>query len=57
MIKNKRIKKNWTNEDLSILIWVTAKFCQINGIKDVYYGIVSIFLILRASRIGIQFLP
>ena len=42
MIKNKRIKKNWTTEDLSILIWITAKYCQFNSIKDVYYSIVSI---------------
>ena len=55
MVKNKRIKKNWTNEDLSILIWVVAKYCQSNLIKDVYYGIVSITLMLERIRLVAHF--
>ena len=28
MIKNKRIKKNWSEEDVKILIWVVSKYCD-----------------------------
>ena len=37
MIKNKRIKKNWSEEDIKILVWVISKYCQmqrIDSIKD-----------------------
>ena len=37
MIKNKRIKKNWTMEDLLILIWVVGKYVHVRNISDVYY--------------------
>ena len=44
MIKNKRIKKNWSEEDLKILVWVISKYCQFHGISHVRDGMVSNFL-------------
>lgn len=35
MIKNKRVKKNWSEEDLKILVWVVSKYCQYHGISAV----------------------
>jgi len=39
MLKNKRKKKNWSEQDLKILVWIVAKYCEYRGIEDVYYGI------------------
>jgi hypothetical protein len=53
MIKNKRVKKNWTTEDLLILIWVVGKYIHSKNIKDPYYGLVCIFLhLLEIRRLG-----
>jgi hypothetical protein len=35
MIKNKRIKKNWSEEDVKILIWIISKYADINEYLDV----------------------
>jgi len=35
MIKNKRIKKNWSEEDVKILIWLISKYADINHYHDV----------------------
>lgn len=35
MVKNKRIKKNWSDEDVQILIWVISKYSDMQGIKDI----------------------
>lgn len=35
MIKNKRIKKNWSEEDIKILIWVISKYSQIQRIHSI----------------------
>jgi hypothetical protein len=32
MVKTGTIKKNWSSEDLSILIWLICKFSQTNSI-------------------------
>ena len=32
MIKNKRIKKNWSEEDVKILIWVVSKYSDFRNI-------------------------
>ena len=40
MVKNRKIKKNWSNQDLKILVWIVAKYCEKKKIKDVYIGIV-----------------
>jgi len=32
MIICKREKKNWNNEDIVMLIWITAKFCEKHGL-------------------------
>ena len=44
MIKIKRKKKNWNEEDVKILVWIVAKYCEWKRIKDVYYGIVFFLL-------------
>lgn len=35
MIKNKRIKKNWSEEDVQILIWVVSKYADKKHFQDV----------------------
>lgn len=32
MIKNNKLKKNWSTEDLEILVWLLSKFMEKNGI-------------------------
>jgi hypothetical protein len=34
MLKNKRIKKNWSEEDVLILIWVLSKYFDKMGYRD-----------------------
>lgn len=35
MIKNKRIKKNWSEEDVFIFIWVVSKYSDYKGAGNV----------------------
>ena len=35
MIKNKRIKKNWSGEDLKILAWIVSKYSDYKPIHNV----------------------
>lgn len=51
MIKNKRIKKNWSEEDVLILIWVTSKYADLKGIAHVERDFVKFFLILGSGRL------
>jgi hypothetical protein len=44
MIKNKRIKKNWSEEDVQILIWVISKYADKKGLEDVEKDVVLIHL-------------
>lgn len=44
MIKNKRIKKNWSEEDVKILIWLISKYADINAYQDVERDIVLFWL-------------
>jgi hypothetical protein len=55
MIKNKKIKKSWSESDLIILIWVISKYCSSQNIKDIKNGIV-IVISFRMNHIGIEFL-
>ena len=43
MIKNKRIKKNWSEEDVQILIWVISKYADQKGFRDVEKDIVTLW--------------
>lgn len=45
MVKNWKVKKNWSEQDLKILIWIVAKYCEKKRIRDVYTGIVKILII------------
>lgn len=45
MIKNKRIKKNWSEEDVKILIWLISKYADINHYQNVGKDIVRISLL------------
>lgn len=42
MIKNKRLKKNWSEEDVKILIWIISKYSDFKGHiyieKDLVFG-------------------
>lgn len=33
MIKNRRLKKNWSSEDIMILAWIVGKYAQYHSIK------------------------
>jgi len=35
MIKNKRIKKNWSEEDVEILVWIVSKYCDWKCFTDI----------------------
>jgi hypothetical protein len=41
MIKNKRIKKNWSEEDVQILIWVISKYADKNNFEDIEKELVN----------------
>ena len=51
MIKNKRIKKNWSEEDVQILIWVISKYADKKGFEDIEKDLVFLFL-FSMLRIG-----
>lgn len=42
MIKNKKIKKNWGQEDVYILIWVVSKHADFKGLKNVERELVKL---------------
>ena len=56
-MKNKKIKKNWSNEDLKVLVWIVGKYCEKNRIRDLNNGIVLLLPYLRRKPIGILFRP
>ncbi len=41
MLKNKRIKKNWSEEDVQILIWVISKYADKKKFQDIEKEIVQ----------------
>lgn len=50
MIKNRRLKKNWSSEDIMILAWIVGKYAQYHSIKkmDQFVNLT----LLRESKIG-----
>jgi hypothetical protein len=34
MVKNKKIKKNWSEEDVKILAWIVSKYSDLHCIID-----------------------
>jgi len=53
MIKNRRIKKNWSEEDVQILVWIISKYADKKSYADIEKEIV-IKNISRMIRIGRQ---
>jgi len=53
MMKNKRIKKNWSEEDVQILLWVLSKHADRQEYDDVGKDLVNIRL-FRLGKIGIS---
>ena len=35
MIKNRRVKKNWSEEDVQILIWVISKYSDMKAFHNI----------------------
>ena len=35
MFKNKKIKKNWSEEDLKILVWIVSKYAEKHNIANI----------------------
>lgn len=52
MIKNKRIKQNWSEEDVIILMWVVSKYADWKNMGDVEKDLVKIWLILEYLMLG-----
>lgn len=40
MQKTRRIKRNWGQEDLKILIWIISKYSDLHGYQDLEKDIV-----------------
>ena len=55
MLKNKKVKKNWSNEDLKVLVWIVGKYCEKKRIKDLHNGIVLLLIYRRRKQIGTTF--
>lgn len=51
MLKTKKLKRNWGEEDLNILIWIASKYCDFKHIQDLEKDIVKVYL-FRMIRIG-----
>lgn len=51
MVKTKRIKRNWGEEDLKILIWIVSKYCDYKGILDIEKDMVRV-ISCRVKKIG-----
>ena len=34
MAKNKRIKKNWSEDDIKILVWILSKYSELHSISN-----------------------
>lgn len=45
MIKNKRLKKNWSEEDVVILIWIVSKYADLKRLYYVQQDLVNFVLI------------
>lgn len=43
MIKNKRIKKNWSQEDVKILAWIISKYSDYQSIEHIEKELVNYF--------------
>ena len=52
MIKNKKVKKNWSGEDVQLLTWVVSKYADYKGVNSIERDLVFIVL-CRMLRIGI----
>ena len=44
MVKNKRIKKNWSEEDVKILTWIVSKYADSKQINYVERDLVINFI-------------
>lgn len=42
MIKNKRIKRNWSEDDIMILIWIVSKYCDFKKVDQIEKQMVNI---------------
>ena len=42
MIKTRRIKRNWGQEDLKILVWIISKYCDQHNYTDLEKDIVHL---------------
>jgi hypothetical protein len=56
MFKTRKIKRNWGQEDLKILIWVISKYCDLKEYVDLEKDIVRLML-FRPTKTGEQSLP
>jgi len=52
-MKNKRIKRNWGDEDLYILIWIISKYCDYKNLENLEKDIVKYNVYLGA--LGLEF--
>lgn len=53
MIKNKRIKKNWSGEDVKILTWIVSKYSDYKGVHYIERDLVCIPFIPECLRLEV----
>jgi len=41
MIKTKRIKRNWGEEDIKILLWIISKYCDWKSYNNIEKELVT----------------
>ena len=44
MVKNKKFKKNWSEEDVTILIWTVSKYSDFKGVRSIDKDLVTSLL-------------
>ena len=50
MIRNRKIKRNWNNDDITLLIWAVSKRIEANNL-DNFVNLVTTIL-FRRKKIG-----
>jgi hypothetical protein len=53
MIKTKRIKRNWGEEDIKILLWIISKYCDWKGYNNIEKELVIFLIIIVIIRLEI----
>lgn len=50
MLRNKKIKRNWNNEDITLLVWLVSKLIEIRGLT--HFSELVQTILFRKRKIG-----